>query len=137
MDHNLLAWLIEDAKDPFYGLTNLRKLSLADNNILFIRKEAFYGLDNLNELNLLENKVLEIQEEAFKYIPNLMYLYLNSSSLVCDCSLAWLKKPEIYENLPLQFITAICGFPLENKGKNIDDVPLTDFLCCKYMMMEI
>lgn len=110
----------------------MKKLSLADNKILFIRKEAFYGLDNLNELNLLENDVLEIQEEAFKYMPNLMNLYLNSSSLVCDCSLSWLKKPEIYENLPFQFITAICGFPENSKGKNIDDVPITDFLCRKY-----
>jgi leucine-rich repeats and immunoglobulin-like domains protein 1/3 len=132
MDHNSLAWLIEDAKETFIGLKNLKKLSLADNKILFIKKEAFCGLDNLDELNLLQNNVLEIQDEAFKYMPNLEYLYLNSSSLVCDCSMSWLKQPNIIENLPFDYINAFCGFPEKNKGKNLREISLTDFSCRKY-----
>ncbi|KAL4125958.1 hypothetical protein QTP88_010193 [Uroleucon formosanum] len=129
MDHNYLSWLIEDAKETFIGLRNLKKLSLANNKILFIKKEAFTGLDNLDELNLLQNNVLEIQDEAFKFMPNLVYLYLNSSSLVCDCSMAWLKQPNIFEELPFDFINAFCGFPEKNKGKNLKEVPLSDFVC--------
>lgn len=132
MDHNYLSWLIEDAKETFIGLRNLKKLSLANNKILFIKKEAFTGLDNLDELNLLQNNVLEIQDEAFKFMPNLVYLYLNSSSLVCDCSMAWLKQPNIFEELPFDFINAFCGFPEKNKGKNLKEVPLSDFVCRKY-----
>ncbi|KAF0763529.1 leucine-rich repeats and immunoglobulin-like domains protein 3 [Aphis craccivora] len=129
MDHNYLSWLIEDAKETFIGLRNLKKLSLANNKILFIKKEAFSGLDNLDELNLLQNNVLEIQDEAFKYMPNLEYLYLNSSSLVCDCSMSWLKQSNIFESLPFDYINAFCGFPEKNKGKNLKDISLTDFSC--------
>lgn len=129
MDHNYLSWLIEDAKETFIGLRNLKKLSLANNKILFIKKEAFTGLDNLDELNLLQNNVLEIQDEAFKFMPKLVYLYLNSSSLVCDCSMAWLKQPNVFENLPFDFINAFCGFPEKNKGKNLKEVSLKDFVC--------
>ncbi|XP_025208632.1 leucine-rich repeats and immunoglobulin-like domains protein 3 isoform X2 [Melanaphis sacchari] len=129
MDHNYLSWLIEDAKETFIGLRNLKKLSLANNKILFIKKEAFSGLDNLDELNLLQNNVLEIQDEAFKYMPNLEYLYLNSSSLVCDCSMSWLKQPNIFEDLPFDYINAFCGFPEKNKGKNLKEISFTDFSC--------
>ncbi|VVC33168.1 Hypothetical protein CINCED_3A007379 [Cinara cedri] len=131
MDHNILAWLIEDAKGSFNGLTNLKKLSLADTNILYIKKEAFCGLDNLEELNLMQNSIQEIQEDAFKCMPNLDVLYLNSSSLVCDCSLSWIKQPKVYENLPLDFTNISCGFPDQNKGKNLDQISESDFLCVK------
>lgn len=132
MDHNFLAWIIEDVKGPFNGLSNLKKLSLADNNILYIKKEAFCGLDELEELNLLQNNILEIQEDAFKCVPNLNYLYLNSTSLVCDCSLAWIKEPSVYDNLPFDFINVSCSFPEKNKGKNLDDLSESDFVCRKY-----
>lgn len=132
MDHNFLPWIIEDTKGHFNGLTNLKKLSLADNNILYIKKEAFCGLNELNELNLLQNNILEIQEDAFKWMPNLNFLYLNSSSVVCDCSLSWIKQPNVYENLPFDFINVSCGFPEKNKGKSLDDISELDFVCCKY-----
>lgn len=124
--------MIEDAKEYFNGLTYLKKLSLINNKILYIQNEAFYGLENLDELNLLQNNILEIQEEAFKCMPNLVYLYLNSSSLVCDCSMAWLKQPKVFENQPFKFINLICGFPKKNEGKHLDEVPLTDFTCSMY-----
>lgn len=137
MDHNYLAWMIEDAKEPFNGLTNLKQLSLADNRILYIKKEAFFGLDNLDELNLLQNNVLEIQEEAFKFMPNLVHLYLNSSSLVCDRSLSWLKQPNIYERLPFNYINVMCGFPEKNKGKSLEEISMTDFLWRKFKFKKI
>lgn len=124
--------MIEDAKGPFNGLANLKKLSLANNKVLYIKKEAFNGLDNLDELNLLQNNVIEIQEGAFKCMPNLVNLYLNSSSLVCDCSLLWLQQPSIIENVPFNFINVFCGFPEKYKGKNLKEVPISDFLCRKY-----
>uniref|UniRef100_A0A2S2QU68 Leucine-rich repeats and immunoglobulin-like domains protein 1 n=1 Tax=Sipha flava TaxID=143950 RepID=A0A2S2QU68_9HEMI len=129
MDDNSLAWLIEDAREPFNGLKNLKLLSLMNNKISFIKKEAFLGLDNLKELNLLQNNVLEIQEEAFKCMPELVNLYLNSSSLVCDCSLSWLKEPENFLNLPFDRINTFCGFPEKNRGKSLEDVPIEDFSC--------
>lgn len=132
MDHNNLAWMIQDVKGPFIGLINLKKLSLADNSISYIKKEGFYGLDNLNELNLLQNNILEIQEEALKYMPNLTYMYLNSSSLMCDCSLSWLKQPNVFEHLPFDVINVFCGFPEKNRGKRLEEVPLSDFVCRKY-----
>lgn len=120
--------MIEDAKESFDGLTNLKKLSLVNNKILYIKNEAFYGLENLNELNMLQNNIVEIQENGFKFMPNLVYLYLNSSSLVCDCSLSWLKQRNIFENL-FNVINLICGFPKQNEGKSVEDLSLTDFTC--------
>ncbi|XP_050425789.1 leucine-rich repeats and immunoglobulin-like domains protein 3 [Adelges cooleyi] len=127
MDRNHLAWMIEDAKGPFNGLKHLKKLSLADNKILYIRKDAFYGLENLDELNLLRNNIVEMQEGSFRYMPRLVYLYLNTSSLVCDSSLAWLKEPIVNGPLSLNFINAYCGFPEVNRGKSIEQVPAADF----------
>lgn len=135
MDHNHLSWMIEDAKEPFKSLKNLKKLSLVNNKILYIKKEAFCGLGNLDELNLLQNNVLEIQEEALKCMPNLVYLYLNTTSLVCDCSLSWVKQPNIVEHLPFDFINVLCGFPEKNRGKSLDEIPLTDFLCRKFFFV--
>ncbi|XP_050530009.1 leucine-rich repeats and immunoglobulin-like domains protein 3 [Daktulosphaira vitifoliae] len=129
MDNNHLAWMVEDVRGPFNGLKYLKKLSLAANNILYIKKDAFYGLENLIELNLLHNNIVEIQESSFKYLPRLVYLYLNTSSLVCDCSLLWLKQPSINEPLSINFINAFCGFPEKNKGKSLGQIPVTDFLC--------
>jgi len=131
MDFNHLAWMIEDAKEPFVGLTNLAKLSLVNNSIMYIKKESFDGLDNLDELNLLENDILEIEEEAFNSMPNLVYLYLNSSSLVCDCSLSWIKEQKIIEQLPFDFVNLACGFPEKNRGKGLNEVAKEDFVCCK------
>lgn len=131
MDNNLLAWMIEDAREPFIGLQNLKVLSLVNNNILYLKKEAFNGLGNLDQLNLLENKILEIEEESFDSMPNLVFLYLNSSSLVCDCSLSWIKLPYVFEKLPFDFINVKCGFPEQNKGKTLNNVSMADFLCCK------
>lgn len=133
MDHNHLAWMVEDAKGPFNGLSNLKKLSLTSNKILYIKKEAFDGLDNLDELNLLENNVIEIQEGAFKCMPNLVYLYLNTSSLVCDCSLSWLQQPSVIEHLPFNFVNVVCGFPEMYKGKSLRELPISEFLCSKYL----
>lgn len=124
--------MIEDSKESFNGLTNLKKLSLVNNSILYIKKEAFYGLDNLDELNMLQNNIVEIQENAFKFMPNLVYLYLNSSSLVCDCSLSWFKQPNIFENAPFNFINLICGFPKPTEGKHLEDLSITDFKCSMY-----
>lgn len=131
MDNNQLAWMIEDAKEPFIGLTNLTKLSLVNNNILYIKNNSFDGLDDLDELNLLENNILEIEEDAFNNVPNLVNLYLNSSSLVCDCSLAWIKKENVIEDLPFDFVNVACGFPEKNKGKKLDELSEEDFVCCK------
>jgi len=131
MDHNHLSWMIEDAKEPFSSLKNLKKLSLVDNKIIYVKKEAFCGLGNLDELNLLQNNVLEIQEEALKCMPNLVYLYLNSSLLVCDCSLSWVKQPSIQQHLPIDFINMVCAFPEKSRGKTLNEIPLANFLCRK------
>lgn len=132
MDQNHLASTIEDKFDPFNGLTNLKTLSLANNEILYIKRDAFYGLDNLEDLNLFQNNILEVQEEVLKCLPNLARLSLNSTSLVCDCSLSWIKESNIFEHLPFNLISMICGFPEKNRGKSVDEVPLKDFLCRKY-----
>lgn len=124
--------MIEDKVDPFNGLTKLKKLSLVNNKILYIKKDVFNGLTNLEDLNLLENNILEIQEEVLKCMPNLDRLLINSTSLICDCSLSWIKESNIFEHLPFNLISMVCDYPEKNRGKSIDDVPLKDFSCCKY-----
>jgi Leucine-rich repeat (LRR) protein len=61
----------------FASLTNLRKLYLGSNRILYITKLTFQRLEKLEILDLSFNNILSIQAGSFQYLTNLKTLNLN------------------------------------------------------------
>lgn len=128
LGQNKISWLIEDTSGVFIGLRKLQKLSLASNEITSINQKAFYGLTSLSELDLTANHIKTIQENAFINLP-LHILLMNTSSLICDCSLAWFQVWLVNNRILLP--ESYCTYPELLKGKNFTSIPVQGFLCSK------
>lgn len=90
LNHNQISWTIEDSSGSFLGLERLKSLGLAFNYIKSISKRAFSGLSNLEVLDLSHNPIASIQDQSFSWFNNLQELRLNSTDLLCDCTLNWI-----------------------------------------------
>uniref|UniRef100_A0A8C6YAT6 Leucine rich repeats and immunoglobulin like domains 3 n=1 Tax=Naja naja TaxID=35670 RepID=A0A8C6YAT6_NAJNA len=109
LKNNEISWTIEDMNGAFSGLDKLRRL-LQGNRIRSITKKAFSGLDALEYLDLSNNAIMSIQGNTFLQMKNLKELYINTSSLLCDCQLKWL--PEwLIDNKFQTFVNATCAHP--------------------------
>lgn len=123
MRNNEVSWTIEDTGRIFAGLIRLKYLGLANNKIKAVAKKAFSGLTRLESLNITQNEITTVEENSFDELIHLQELSLNTSSLLCDCRLAWMSKSFHYR------VHAKCGFPDRLKGKFIYEVPTTEMLC--------
>ncbi|XP_046405329.1 leucine-rich repeats and immunoglobulin-like domains protein 3 [Ischnura elegans] len=126
LDGNSVSSTIEDMHGAFIGLTQLVSFSLASNKIQSINKNAFLGLGNLKKLNLRNNSITSVQENAFSGMGSLMELYFNTSSLLCDCNLAWFPKWLAETTFTVH---AVCGHPHHLNGHSVMEVPESNFTC--------
>lgn len=115
----------------FTGLKRLTKLGLAGNLITSISEKAFDGLDNLLELDLSGNAIRTIHSNALSMMPQLRVFMLNTSSLLCDCSLRWF--PLWLAETRIKVDNVVCAYPEHLKGRPITEISHDDFLCCKYV----
>jgi Leucine-rich repeat (LRR) protein len=90
LNYNEISWTIEDSSGSFVGLDRLKNLGLAFNYIKSIAKRAFSGLTNLEILDLTHNPITSIQDQSFSWFKRLQELRLNTTDLLCDCTLKWL-----------------------------------------------
>nr|XP_006815649.1 PREDICTED: leucine-rich repeats and immunoglobulin-like domains 2 isoform X2 [Saccoglossus kowalevskii] len=128
MNHNDISWTVEDTTGAFLGLEALHRLSLASNKIMSIHKRAFTGLSGLEVLDLSDNMLTSIEEDSFVNMQNLKELRINSTSLVCDCELKWIRnwiRSNGYENS----IDLKCSHPQRLKGQSILNVEGQKFIC--------
>lgn len=86
MRYNAITSLPDHA---FSTLVDLKKLSLARNQISFISPGAFHGLRSLIFLDLNENQMSNISAFVFEDLHSLIELYIgyNSLSAIDDCAL--------------------------------------------------
>ncbi|CAH0391953.1 unnamed protein product [Bemisia tabaci] len=129
LNNNFISWTIEDSISFFSSLKRLIKLSLVHNLVTSINKNAFIGLESLVELDLGNNKLISIDENAFSSSPNLKRLHINSTSLLCDCALAWFPQYVIRRNLEKKNISAVCSHPQLTFSKSILDLSPEQFVC--------
>ncbi|KAG5879278.1 hypothetical protein JTB14_008954 [Gonioctena quinquepunctata] len=123
---NNKIWLtVEDATGVFLGLHDLMKFHLAGNGIKSINADAFAGLKNVTYLNLSNNNITSIQKNAFNHVPLLKELFINSTSLLCDCNLRWFLDWLHLKQLKVQ---AVCAYPDWLQGQSLVDV--TSNLTC-------
>ncbi|KAM3832310.1 leucine-rich repeats and immunoglobulin-like domains protein 3 isoform 2-T2 [Vipera latastei] len=136
LKNNEISWTIEDMNGAFSGLDKLRWLLLQGNRIRSITKKAFSGLDALEHLDLSNNAIMSIQGNTFLQMKNLKELYINTSSLLCDCQLKWL--PEwLIDNTFQTFVNATCAHPQALKGRNVFAVSLEGFVCDDFPKPQI
>jgi Leucine-rich repeat (LRR) protein len=129
LNNNNISWIVEDMSGAFYGLNHLRKLGLAANEITSINNKAFIGLDSLVHLDLSKNNIKAIQDNAF-YGMHLEVLLVNTTSLLCDCALAWL--PTWVETNSLELHNVYCAYPKPLQGKKFMSILSQNFLCCEF-----
>ncbi|KFM73600.1 Leucine-rich repeats and immunoglobulin-like domains protein 3, partial [Stegodyphus mimosarum] len=123
LKNNEVSWTIEDTGKIFAGLVRLKYLGLSNNKIKAIVKRAFTGLSKLETLNMTDNDITTIEEYAFDEMIHLQELYLNTTSLLCDCHLAWMTISFQYG------VHAKCGFPEKLRGESVFEVSPSEMLC--------
>ncbi|XP_039747393.1 leucine-rich repeats and immunoglobulin-like domains protein 3 isoform X3 [Pararge aegeria] len=121
LNNNKISWTVEDMSGPFSKLQNLIKFNLSANHIKSISARAFEGLNNVVEIDLRANNITSIQQHAFNSMTKIKKLYLNSSSLLCDCNLLWMVK-WIRDKVEQKYVTATCAYPSEVRGVIISRV---------------
>ncbi|GIY17995.1 leucine-rich repeats and immunoglobulin-like domains protein 1 [Caerostris extrusa] len=123
LKNNEVSWIIEDTGKVFAGLVRLKYLGLENNKIKSVIRRAFSGLTRLETLNLTQNEITTIEENAFDDLTHLHQLDLNSSSLLCDCNLAWMST-----GFPFK-VQAKCGYPDRLLGISLFEVPPSQLIC--------
>lgn len=127
MSYNQLQRSIEDDTGVFRHLVALESLNLAYNKIETIHAEVLYPLSSLMSLDLSGNNLKTLPQNPFKNMIQLSNLYLNTSSLVCDCHLAWL--PQWLATQSFNSVKSSCGYPEKLKGSSIFRLEAKDFVC--------
>lgn len=123
--------MVENTNGAFSPLKRLTKLSLAGNKIFHISKDAFSGLINVNELDLSNNAIASIEEKAFSYMSQLKELLLNTSSLICDCSMKWLPSWLNDTTIYVKSQNLTCIHPPKLKKKRVQYISPEEFICSK------
>ncbi len=123
--------MVENTDGAFVLLERLSVLSLGYNKITHISRDAFSGLTNLNQLDLSGNPIASIQENAFHTLPKLKELLINSSSLICDCTIGWFRSWLYETSVHVRRENLRCSLPPKLKKKMFHHLSSTDFDCCK------
>lgn len=122
---------MENTIGAFTPLKELTKLLLVGNNIFHISNEAFLGLDNVVLIDLLNNTISSMEENPFKDLPRLKEVMLNSSSLICDCSLKWLSSWMPSTSVQLKPGNLSCIHPTNLIKRPIQMISQKEFVCGK------
>ncbi|KAK6111528.1 Leucine rich repeat family protein [Brugia pahangi] len=125
---NGLAMCVEDESVlANTSLPTLRTLKFTSNRVRIIPARAFENFPALQNLDLTDNPIAGVQNGAFEYL-HLRRLFINTSSLVCDCELKWFSHWLFSSKLDRKTITMLCSYPVALRGIDvavIDDANLT------------
>ncbi|ETE57888.1 Leucine-rich repeats and immunoglobulin-like domains protein 3, partial [Ophiophagus hannah] len=138
--------------DAWEFCQKLSELDLTYNNLAKLEDSSFVGLSLLVRLDIGNNKMglplkkdlknneiswtIEDMNGAFSGLDKLRWLYINTSSLLCDCQLKWL--PEwLIDNKFQTFVNATCAHPQALKGRDVFAVSLEAFVCDDFPKPQI
>lgn len=120
---------MENTYGAFEPLQELTNLLLIGNDIFHISKDAFVGLENVVQIDLSNNTIASIEDNPFKNLFKLRELLINSTSLICDCSLKWLSSWLTDTPVQIRSGNLSCMHPANLKRKLVRSIPPKDFVC--------
>ncbi|KAM5164730.1 trophoblast glycoprotein [Mantella aurantiaca] len=143
-----------------YGrLSNLQKLDMSGNNLLYVPDGIFSSMPNLKHLDLSNNSLLNFQDGVFANLSNLQTLDLRHNSLkylknttllefsshqgltvllddnswVCDCSIEplfnWLKETTAVKNSS----SLVCSYPEKMSDTQVIALKIPELDCPPYI----
>ncbi|KJH52111.1 leucine Rich repeat-containing domain protein [Dictyocaulus viviparus] len=143
LHHNQIQFLPSGA---FRLLTQLEFLGLSGNSIESFHKTAMTGLDQLNELDLSSNSLAVcLEDNAMLYNTSMPFLkslkfrnnqlrvipsrFLDTSSLLCDCHLAWFPSWFVASKLSRRNVYTRCAHPTPLSGIDVFAIDADNLTC--------
>ncbi|XP_072264671.1 trophoblast glycoprotein [Pyxicephalus adspersus] len=141
------------------GLSNLQKLDLSGNNLLYVPEGIFSSMPNLKHLDLSNNSLLSFQDGVFANLSHLQTLDLRHNSLknlknttllefsshpglsvllsdnswVCDCNIEplyrWLKETTTLKNSS----SLVCSYPENMRDTQVIALKIPELDCPPYI----
>ncbi|XP_018416366.1 PREDICTED: trophoblast glycoprotein, partial [Nanorana parkeri] len=143
-----------------YGrLSNLQKLDMSGNNLLYVPDGIFSSMPNLKHLDLSNNSLLTFQDGVFANLSHLQTLDLRQNSLkhlknttllefsshpslsvlltdnswVCDCNIEplsrWLKETTVVKNTS----SVVCSYPENMRDMEVIALNIPELDCPPYI----
>ncbi|CAI2350827.1 unnamed protein product [Caenorhabditis sp. 36 PRJEB53466] len=129
LSSNTLAVCVEDGAVLYNtSMPFLRSLRFTNNQLRVIPKKAFERFPALEELDLTDNPIATIHPEAFEPLE-LKKLVMNSSSILCDCQIAWLASWIYRLKLDKSSIVAKCSYPLPLADLDVVAIDTANLTC--------
>ncbi|EFO22181.2 immunoglobulin I-set domain-containing protein [Loa loa] len=126
---NGLAMCVEDESVlANTSLPALRTLKFTSNRVRTIPAHAFENFPALQNLDLTDNPIASVQNGAFESL-HLRRLFINTSSLVCDCELKWFSHWLFLSKLDRKTITMLCSYPVALRGIDVAVIDDTNLTC--------
>uniref|UniRef100_A0A8R1YFS5 Ig-like domain-containing protein n=1 Tax=Pristionchus pacificus TaxID=54126 RepID=A0A8R1YFS5_PRIPA len=138
---NRLAAIIEDSSIVHYTLPKLTKLNFANNSMRQIPAnctartkfdvsylQCVSTVSRLTTLDVRSNDIAIIAEHAFEPLK-LRQLLLNTSSLLCDCNLAWIVPWIDSSSIRRSSIQLRCDYPNSFAGLNVMAIDTVNLTC--------
>ncbi|CBY34307.1 unnamed protein product [Oikopleura dioica] len=115
----------------FSGLTNLKELSLRNNEISCIANDTFtpFDMHKLSRLDLYENNLQEIGDGTLQQLSTLEYFNILNNPVNCNCLFQSTAKYMQSMQKQIAFSSPKCNEPQYLEGFYILDIPLSDLKC--------
>ncbi|CAJ0928796.1 unnamed protein product, partial [Mesorhabditis belari] len=130
LSSNNLAVCVEDGAFLYNtSLPFLKELRFTNNNLKLIPARAFERFPALEALDLRENPIATIYKGAFEPLA-LKILYLNTTSLLCDCKLDWWTQWLLVQSqLNRSMIETKCSHPSPLTGIDVTVIDIANLTC--------
>ncbi|VDM83744.1 unnamed protein product [Strongylus vulgaris] len=106
----------------------LKSLKFRNNQIRVIPTRAFERFPALEYLDLADNPITTIHPGAFTPLQ-LRELHLDTSSLLCDCHLAWFSSWFVSSKLSRRTVHTRCAHPLPLSGIDVFAIDASNLTC--------
>ncbi|VDN23137.1 unnamed protein product, partial [Gongylonema pulchrum] len=126
---NGLAMCVEDESALVNtSLPKLQTLRFASNRVRTIPARAFENFPSLQILDLTDNPIASVQNGAFESL-HLRRLFINTSSLVCDCELKWYSRWLFSSHLDRRTVAMLCSHPAPLRGIDVAVIDSANLTC--------
>ncbi|CAD6194522.1 unnamed protein product [Caenorhabditis auriculariae] len=132
LSSNRLAVCVEDGAVLYNtSMPFLKWLRFTNNQLRVIPNRAFERFPALEVLDLSDNPIATIHPGAFEPL-HLKKLMMNSSSILCDCQIAWFGSWLYDSRLDRSTVVAKCAHPPPLKSLDVVAIDVANLTCADY-----